>query len=200
MWNHICHALTFLSLYRVIIASAVTQCVQRGLAHTSVHVRQSALINPCPACSPSTSVKRAGEKNLEAEDAEMASEVVSGRKDETSENSRWRGQEVLVLMKPFPLVSSPPPPVFFQHMLLRWLRRLSAWLRNPHLKGPAQAGPPDTSCPRLCSPSSFFRGLHGPSQAQIPGQNPRSWQARVCCEGPPDFVGASECLIANWLN
>lgn len=46
----------------------------------------------------------------------------------------------------------------------------------------------------------LFWGIHRPSRAQVSGQNPSSWQARVCCEGPPDFVGASECLIANWLN
>lgn len=29
---------------------------------------------------------------------------------------------------------------------------------------------------------------------------PSSWQTRVCLRGPPEFCGASECLIANWLN
>lgn len=36
------------------------------------------------------------------------------------------------------------------------------------------------------------------SQANISGKNPSSWQK--CCKGPQEFQGASECLIANWLN
>lgn len=41
-----------------------------------------------------------------------------------------------------------------------------------------------------------LRAAHKPEslvKIQHPGR-------RVCLEGPPEFRGASECLIANWLN
>lgn len=37
-------------------------------------------------------------------------------------------------------------------------------------------------------------------ELQISGMSPNSWQAEVHMKGSPEFQGASECLIANWLN
>lgn len=133
----------------------------------------------------------------------MASEVVSGRgkmRQVRMQMERPRGPG---LNETLPSGQQGPPRALSAQAASHAASLTSESLSgayNPHLKGPAQAGRRDISCPRLCSPSSFFGGIHRPSQAQVSGQNPSSWQARACCGGPPDFVGASECLIANWLN
>lgn len=134
----------------------------------------------------------------------MASEVVSGREKMRQVRMQMERPRGLGVNETLPSGQQGPPP----RALSAPAASHAASLTSASLSGAYKPTSERPSSSRSTShflsktllPLKRFWGIHRPSQAQVSGQNPSSWQARVCCEGPPDFVGASECLIANWLN
>lgn len=132
----------------------------------------------------------------------MASEVVSGREKMREVRMQMERPGGLGLNDPS-LWSAEPPCALSAQAASHAASLTSVSLSGaykPTFERPSSSRSTRHFLSKTLLPLKLFWGIHRPSQAQISGQNPSSWQARVCCEGPPDFVGASECLIANWLN